>query len=66
MGSGYQGFCDNSTKALLLKSVKMGGGGVKSYQKLCDVIYGQPPRAGSIYCRQISAKKNVPYTLHPA
>ncbi len=20
----------------------MGGGGVKSYQKLCDVIYGQP------------------------
>ncbi len=24
-GRGYQGFCDNSTKALLLKSVKMGG-----------------------------------------
>ena len=41
-GRGYQGFCDDSTKALVLKSVTMGGGGVKNYQKLCDVIYGQP------------------------
>jgi hypothetical protein len=29
-GRGYQGFCDNSTKALLLKSVTMGEG----YKKL--------------------------------
>jgi hypothetical protein len=28
---GYQGFCDNITKALLIKSVTMGGGGVKNY-----------------------------------
>jgi hypothetical protein len=39
---GYQGFCDNSTKALLIKSVTMGGGGVKNYQKLRDVIYERP------------------------
>ncbi len=36
---GYQGFFDNSTKALLLKSVMMGGGGVKNYRNLRDVIY---------------------------
>ncbi len=41
-GEGYLGFCDNSTKALLLKRVTIGKGGVKSYQKLCDVIHGQP------------------------
>ena len=40
-GRGYQGFCDDSTKALVLKSVTMGGGGVKNYQKLRDVIYGR-------------------------
>ena len=39
-GRGYQGFCDNSTKVLLLKSVTMAGGGVKIYPKLRDVIYG--------------------------
>ena len=33
-----QGFCDNSTKTLLLKSVTMGGGG-RMCQKLRDVIY---------------------------
>ncbi len=38
----YQGFCDNSTKTLLLKSETMGGGGMKNYQKLRDVIYGRP------------------------
>jgi hypothetical protein len=41
-GRGYQGFCDNSTKALLIKSMTMGRGGVKNYQKLRDVIYGRP------------------------
>jgi hypothetical protein len=41
-GEGYQAFCNNSIKALLLKIVKMGGGGVKNYQKLRDVIYGRP------------------------
>ncbi len=40
-GRGYQGFCDNSTKALVIKSVTMGGGGVKNYQILRDVIYGR-------------------------
>ncbi len=30
-GRGYQGFCDNSTRALALKSVTIGGGGVKNY-----------------------------------
>ena len=39
-GRGYQGFCDNSTKAIVLKRVTMGGGGVKNYPKLRDVIYG--------------------------
>jgi hypothetical protein len=39
-GRGYQGFCDNSTRALLLKNVMMGREGVKNYQKLRDVIYG--------------------------
>ncbi len=39
-GRGYQGFCDNSNKALLLNSVTMGGGGVENHRKLRDVIYG--------------------------
>ncbi len=41
-GRGYKGFCDNSTKALVLKSVTMGGASVINYQKLRDVIYGRP------------------------
>ncbi len=41
-GRGYQEFCDNSTKALLIKSVTMGEGGVKNYEKLRDVNYGRP------------------------
>ncbi len=39
---GYQGFCDDSNKALLIKSVPMGGGVVKYYQILFDDIYGRP------------------------
>ena len=39
---GYQGFCNNSTKALVLKGVTMGGGGVKNYPKSRNVIYGWP------------------------
>ena len=38
---GYQGFCDNSTKALVLNGAMMGGGGVKNYSKSRDVIYGR-------------------------
>ncbi len=30
------------TKALVLKSVTMGKGGVKNFQKLYDIIYGRP------------------------
>jgi hypothetical protein len=37
-----QGFCDNSTKASLIKSVTKGGGGVKKCPKLRNVIYGRP------------------------
>ncbi len=36
-----QGFCDSSTKALVIKSVTMGEG-VKNCPKLRDVIYGRP------------------------
>jgi hypothetical protein len=43
-GRGYQGFCDNSTKALVIKSVAMGGGGVKNKNTLRDVIYITPLR----------------------
>ena len=39
---GNQGFCDNSTKALVLKSVTIGLGYVKNHQKMRDVIYGRP------------------------
>ncbi len=42
---GYQGFCDNSTKALVLKCVTMGDRGVKNDQKLRDAIYGRPPKS---------------------
>jgi hypothetical protein len=41
-GRGYQRFCDDSTEALVLKRVTIGGGGVKKYQILRDVIYGRP------------------------
>jgi hypothetical protein len=30
----------NSTKAIVLKSVTKGGGGIKNHPKLLDVIYG--------------------------
>ena len=41
-GRGYQGFCDGSTRALLVKCVTIGGGGVKNCAKLLDIIYGRP------------------------
>jgi hypothetical protein len=41
-GRRYQGFCDNSTKASLLNCMTIGGGSIKNYQKLCEVIYGRP------------------------
>ncbi len=37
-GGGYQGYSDNSIKCLVMKSVTMGGGVVKNYQILRDVI----------------------------
>ena len=39
---GVQGFCDNNIN--LAANCEMGGGGdgVKFYQKLLDVIFGQP------------------------
>jgi hypothetical protein len=36
------GFCDNSTRVSVIKSVSMGGGWVKKCYKLNDVINGQP------------------------
>ena len=44
-GRRYQGFCDYSNKALVLKTVTERGRGVKNYQKLRDVIYGRPLRS---------------------
>ena len=45
-GRGYQGFCDDSSKALLVKWLTMGGGGggVRNCPKFRDVIYGRPLR----------------------
>jgi hypothetical protein len=33
-GEGYQGFCDDSNKVLLLKSVTIRGGGIKKRSKI--------------------------------
>jgi hypothetical protein len=41
-GRGYQGFCDDNIKALIIKRVTMVGGCVKNYQILRDVINGRP------------------------
>ena len=30
------------TKALVLKRMRLGGGGVRNYQKLRNIIYGRP------------------------
>ncbi len=38
-GRGYQGFCDYSNEALILKGVTIG---CQKDQKLRDVIYGRP------------------------
>ena len=37
---GFQGFCDDSTKALVSKSVTLGEGGV--WAKMSDIIYRRP------------------------
>jgi hypothetical protein len=50
---GGQVFCDNSTKASVIKSVTMGKGGLKKFPKLRDVIYGRPQ----------SGRKPVPHLL---
>ena len=44
LGGGGQGFCDNSSKSLVIKRVTIGGGGVRNCPKLRDVIYGRPLR----------------------
>ena len=41
-GRGGQGFCGGSSKALVIKSVSMGGWGIKLCPKLRDIIYGRP------------------------
>ena len=41
-GGGGQWFHDNSTKALVIKRVTMGGGWFINSPKLRDVIYGRP------------------------
>ena len=41
-GRGGQGFCDDSTKTLVIKSVTLGGGRFKNKpKKISDIIYGQ-------------------------
>ena len=50
-GEEGQGFCDDTTKALVIKSVMRGGdgqGGVKNYPKWRDVIYGRPRSVSAI------------------
>ena len=42
MGGGGQGARNHCTKALVIKSVTMGGGGLKNCLNLRDVIYEQP------------------------
>ena len=39
---GGQGFCDDITKAIVIKRVTVGEGGSKKCPKLRDVIYGRP------------------------
>ena len=43
-GEGGQGFNDNGTEALVLKSVTIGGEGgfIKKCPQFCNVIYGRP------------------------
>ncbi len=41
-GRGYQGLCDNSTIALVIKSVTMGGEGVKNYHYCVTSFMGDP------------------------
>ena len=40
LGGRDRGFCDDTTKALVIKSVTMEGECAKTCPKLCDVIYG--------------------------
>lgn len=51
-GWGYQGYCDNSIEALVLRSVTIGGGGVKKYQKHRDVIYVRPLKPKHLRSRE--------------
>ena len=37
-----QGFCDDSTKAVVMKRVTMRKGVIKNCPKFCDVVYGRP------------------------
>jgi hypothetical protein len=39
MGGGEQGFCDNSTKVTIIKSVTMLGGGVQTMSINCVTSY---------------------------
>jgi hypothetical protein len=42
LGGGGQGFCDKSTKALVIENFTRGRGGVEKCSKLRDVRYGRP------------------------
>ncbi len=43
MGRGYQGFCDNNTKASVIKSVTIGGGEVKNVTSNCVTSFMDDP-----------------------
>ncbi len=50
-GRGCHEFCDNSTKALVMKFVTKRGGGVNNNPNLRKVIYGRPHRGSNIEYR---------------
>ncbi len=44
---GSQGFCDDSARAIVKKSITMGREGVNKLLKLRDAICGRPPNSKS-------------------
>ena len=62
LGGGGQGFCDNSTVALVIKHVTMGVG-VKNCPKLRHIIYGRPQRQEGL--DQLSCRGTHFGTLKP-
>jgi hypothetical protein len=62
-GRGYQGFCDNSTKASVIKSVTIGEAGVINVPKLRGVIYGRPLNVSVHQCWLTRVNFNT-FNLH--